>query len=97
MRKAREAAEVHRQWLKQRTVVFVGRLVSQSFGWPKDRLNFFEWAFDLEDEMFISVIPHPSGCNMFYNQEENREKLRQFMQAMISSGEGFTSAEVENM
>ena len=83
MRKAREAADVHRQHFRDRTVIFVGRNVAVAFGFSKSTMDFFEWRRCKEWGFRATVIPHTSGCNHYWNSSENKELARKFFQDEI--------------
>lgn len=63
--KARVAAERVVPSLVGRTVILVGRAVSQAFGLAE--LGFYEWADDPRG-FRVAVIPHPSGINFHWNE-----------------------------
>lgn len=85
MKEARLAAQVHKQYLRGRRVILVGRKVAHAFGFPKEVMDFFEWGACEEWGIRFSVIPHTSGCNLYWNDEENRERARKFFQEQIIS------------
>ena len=80
MREAKMAADIHKQWLTYRRVIFVGRQVATAFGWKPKELPWFTWKVDTDWKMRCTVIPHTSGCNRFWNDPENRERARLFFQ-----------------
>lgn len=72
--KARPAAQAVEQVLGGRRVVLVGRNVATAFGFRES--PFFEW-FDQPIWGYEAVVvPHPSGRNHWYNNEENRALAR---------------------
>jgi uracil-DNA glycosylase len=88
MRQARLCAGAIKPFLHKRCVVFVGRAVAEAFGYPKCRLEFFEWAAHRpvhgSNQHFVcSAIPHPSGRNHFYNDPENKLKLKTFFEQSL--------------
>jgi hypothetical protein len=88
---ARLAARVMRPLLRGRTIVMVGRQVSDAF--QLGPLPFLEWtelqmgprcaATDCSGLAHVAVIPHPSGRNHWYNSELNRLEMRRFMEPLI--------------
>lgn len=85
MRKAKEAAAVHRQHLGGRTVVFVGRQTAHAFGFQKATMDFWEWRVCRDWGFRCTVIPHTSGCNRYWNDEENRAAAEKFFREQIFS------------
>ena len=59
--------------LEHRRVVLLGRLVAESFELRQTDYQFFRWfdhPSDYETSLFC-VIPHPSGRNRMYNDQQN--------------------------
>ena len=84
---ARVAAQAMRPLLAGRVVVFVGRNVANAFDFDED---FHVWRESLARRYCLvsktpfrfvaAVIPHPSGRNHWYNNEENRARSAEFWQ-----------------
>ena len=71
---AREAAQGIR--LEGRPfVLLLGRGVASAFG--LGNLPWLEWA-EVEQAR-VAVVPHPSGINRWWNEQENRERAREFL------------------
>lgn len=75
---ARVAADAMSHFLAGRTVVFVGRNVSDSFGYLPVDAPFHQWSFDRKYRFHFAVIPHPSGRSRWYNSPQNREISHDF-------------------
>lgn len=75
LKDAKIAAAAMKPLIRGRQVILVGRNVSQAFLWGE--LPFHTWI-TLMDGTDLSVIPHPSGRNHWYNSEGNREEARTF-------------------
>lgn len=67
-------------------IVMCGRNVCRAFGFPD--LEWCRWTpeyvYATQDSLLVrcvelSVIPHPSGLNRFYNHESNRLLVRRFL------------------
>lgn len=85
MSPAKLAALVMRPLLAGRRVVLVGRGVANAFGVEAE---FHQWSV-LEARRYcpiqrephaihLAVVPHPSGRNRWYNQDENLQLARDF-------------------
>lgn len=74
---ARIAASAIIPLLVNRRVVFVGRNVSNSFGY-KGALPFHEWHFNPRVPFHFAVVPHASGRNHWYNKDGNKEVAQKF-------------------
>ena len=85
MREARGAAGVHVQHFPGRRVIFVGRKTAEAFGWPRGKLDFFDWARCPEWCYDAAVVPHASGCNLFWNEPGNKERALVFFQRELES------------
>jgi len=94
MKKAREAAAVHRQHFGGRHVIFLGRNTAVAFGYPKATMDFFEHRNNSDWGFTCTVVPHTSGCNRFWNCDENRARAREYFREVLEkySPVGFTSA-----
>lgn len=72
-------------------VILVGRRVADAFAPPLrsfgyDHLNYFDWTHVAQKDgsaIPFTCIPHPSGCNRFYNYPENRERASAFMRVIF--------------
>lgn len=51
-------------------VVMLGRKVARSF--TKQKLNLYEPVYERGSELIL--IPHPSGLNRMYNEQQHRER-----------------------
>lgn len=61
-------------------VVLVGRNVAEAFG--VTTLDWFEW---IESESFrLTVMPHPSPLNRWWNDERNRIRARNWTTQLLS-------------
>lgn len=66
-------------------VILAGRRVAKAFGMAE--APYFRWyATDRHGPCRIAVIPHPSGCNQFYNVPANREKVAAFLRGVLACG-----------
>lgn len=63
-KEAREAAARMIDTLRGRTVILVGRAVSEAFG--LGAADFYEWSDDARG-FRVAIIPHPSGINAHWN------------------------------
>lgn len=78
---ARPAAKrLWRRKPKRVAFVFVGKRVSQAFGWKGE---FFEWG-DLDGRQVVSM-PHPSGINQWWNDPANHEAASAFIAALAEA------------
>lgn len=84
-RDAKIAAAAVRPLLHSRTVVLVGRNVAQSFGLDADFHDWMEWPLNECGMCLVSVIPHPSGRNHWYNDKSNRLAARRFWRDTIKN------------
>lgn len=89
MPEARDNALRLAKALDDRTVVFVGRRVAEAFGC---RLDWFEWGNDYfsapdGETVWIryATMPHPSGRNRFWNDQENTQTARRFMTELMKT------------
>lgn len=90
MSNARLAASVLRPLLSGRTVVLVGRGVADAFEFPADFHDWVDWSVrrrcivTREQGMAkMAVIPHPSGRNHWYNNQDNRDAARAFWAGVL--------------
>lgn len=60
--------------------IFAGRRVARAFGISD--LECFEWRLT-SDLRWVAIIPHPSGCNRFWNYPKNRALAARFLEAAI--------------
>ncbi len=65
--------------LKGRVVVLLGRNVARCFGLSKAR--WFEWH-ELRGGL-VTVAPHPSGRNRWWNDPANREQAQAFWRELV--------------
>lgn len=63
----RRAGRIAKTFGDYRAVVLCGSKVAEAFGLPP---RAFEWA--IVNGTGVFVIPHPSGCNVVYNDEHQR-------------------------
>jgi len=61
-------------------IVVLGKRAARAFGLTDPR--WFEWTDALGQR--VVVIPHPSGVNRYYNDEENRALTRRFFEELVS-------------
>ncbi len=74
---ARQGAVALKARLKGRRVIVLGSQAWTALGLPKKNLMEPHFA---EDGTRWIMLPHPSGKNLWYNSEENREKVRRFFE-----------------
>ncbi len=68
--------------LRGRVALLAGRKVAAAFGLPRaDRAEGMGW-YPLRGG-FVTVIPHPSGVNLWYNDADNRACLGVFLRAAL--------------
>lgn len=86
---ARIAAEAMRPKLFGRRVLFLGRNVASSFGFPTALWFAWRWHQDAgKGGAFLwAVIPHPSGMSHFYNDEGNRSVAGSFLRRAMEDGQ----------
>lgn len=66
-------------------VLLAGRRVAAAFDPELAKAPYFRWhRIDKHGPCLIAVIPHPSGCNRWWNYEENREIARAFFRGLFS-------------
>ena len=83
VRDARIAASAIRPLLLGRSVILVGRNVSDAFSLGE--IPFHTWTRLTAGRRFlfdVAVIPHPSGRNHWYRKPENMEQVRAFWSAI---------------
>jgi hypothetical protein len=73
------AAANLRPLLRGRRVVFLGRRVSEAFGW--DGEGWFRWRRG--DDFVAAVSPHPSGLSRWWNDPVNVEQARDFYSSLL--------------
>lgn len=67
--------------MHDRVVVLLGRQVKQAFGLDKiDNCRLYDYGRGTK----IGCIPHPSGLNRWYNEEENRAAVEQFLRRVLT-------------
>ncbi len=74
--------------LDGRTVVFVGRRVTEAFGYKADWFTWGKGYFAAEDKTVrikYAAIPHPSGRNRFWNDPTNVQEARAFMTELMKT------------
>lgn len=72
-----------------RTVVLLGSNVARAFG--VKNFQYFEW-YQIRDPEHtsrvlvhsITIVPHPSGVNRYYNKLENREQASKFLRSLAA-------------
>lgn len=65
-------------------VLLAGRRVASAFDPALARAPYFAWhRTDRHGPCALAVIPHPSGCNRWWNYEENRERARAFFEEVF--------------
>jgi uracil-DNA glycosylase len=67
------------------SIVLVGKRVARAFGF--DEVPPFRWAMSVKiagvDLGRVAVMPHPSGCNHWWNAEENRAAASAFLRGVF--------------
>ena len=63
--------------MRARRVVLLGRGVARAFG-ANDLHPHFEWWRDDERDCWLALCPHPSGVNLWWNDQSNRERAAAF-------------------
>jgi len=71
--------------LKGRRALLAGRKVAAAFGLPRSDLAEWMWWYPLRGG-FVTVIPHPSGVNLWYNDPVNCACLAAFLRALLRTG-----------
>lgn len=68
-------------------VLLMGKRVSRAFGMRFE--EYFDWKVALRGTgggvVWFSCVPHPSGCNRWFNYPENRAIASRFMRAIARS------------
>ena len=59
-------------------IILAGKAVASSF---RIKIDYFQWT-QIENKN-ITVIPHPSGINRWWNDDFNKEKAKKFMRNLI--------------
>ena len=75
--------------MQGRTVVLLGHNVARAFGFTS--LMYFSW-YEIHDEQnpskivvpLVTVVPHPSGINRYYNDPTKRLIVAKFLQTIAS-------------
>lgn len=78
MAKARRAAS---RMKLEGVVILAGRRVAKAFGLGE--LEYFRWT--THRGATVAIIPHPSGCNRFYNDQANRIRAAKFLRGVLES------------
>ena len=81
--------------LRGRRVILLGSNVAECFGIPRTAYEYLEWKEISKERAYIgiagfrvgrmappfswAVLPHPSGRNRWYNEEENKTAAAQFL------------------
>lgn len=79
---ARKAAASLLEALSGRQVLAVGRATATVLGLPSCRPPML-W-FDHEPLAGLSMLPHPSGVNLWWNERRNRENAQTFLRALCA-------------
>jgi len=74
-KEASQRARILKERYRGRSVLFVGIGVARVFGMKGGPL---EWR-EVEPFRRAAILPHPSGLNRWWNEEENRDAARSFM------------------
>ncbi len=79
---AREKAKVlaASDWKKYKRIVFLGQNVADAFGFCGEPL--IRLAFEGHED--VSMLPHPSGVNRFYNDLNNKKAANTFLTSLFS-------------
>lgn len=89
MREARGEAARWAPELGGRDLVFLGRKVADAFGFPPK--PFLRWAwFDGPAGTVLrgACLPHPSGVNIWWNDERHRRRARRFLRLLVRRARG---------
>ena len=88
---AKIAAKRKLEQLRGRTVVLLGHAVARAFGCEK--FQYFQWYEIRNPENFedvvvplLTVVPHPSQVNRWWNREESRLVAEKFLRTLADSG-----------
>lgn len=82
IRAARAAAADMSVLLVDRDVVFLGRNVARAFGRPG--LPFLAWHAGIGGPPGrAACLPHPSGVNLWWNDERNRRAAARFLRRLL--------------
>jgi len=84
IREARAAALALRPFLRGRSIIMIGRGVAQAFGYRRADLPFCEQRLNERWGFFYSCIPHPSGRNRAYNEQQTREQVSSFINRLLN-------------
>ena len=76
-------AQLVKQLMRNRTLVFLGRNVEAAFN-CKIVAPFFEWQEDKQWDYSYVVVPHPSGRSHWYNRPANKALAVAFWQRFLS-------------
>lgn len=94
MSPAKLSARAIRPLLANRMVILVGRNVANAFGLQAEWHDWVEWPVRRRCIVSrdtgccrIAVVPHPSGRNLWYNNEENRASAEAFWAEFLKNGE----------
>ena len=86
---AKIAAKRKLEQLRGRVVVLLGHNVARAFGC--ERFRYMEFYELRNPENFadiiiplLTVVPHPSGCNHYYNDQTKRLLVQKFFQNFLS-------------
>lgn len=84
-----QALAISDTWVSGDRIVLCGRNVARSFGWTS--LPYLSWErgpFDIA----ISVFPHPSGLNRWWNDLDNRVEAAMFLRDLVRRSIGEVAA-----
>ena len=92
MRTAKLIASSLKPLLAGRTVILVGRNVAKAFLLDTDFHQWVPWPVRRycpvnrdDGRCRVAVVPHPSGRNHWYNDQENREEAVRFWDTFLNS------------
>jgi len=87
-RAKRAAKRISRMFGRYRVVVLCGRRVARAFAFPKYVRGIELRAPLRTNDAWVLTIPHPSGCNLLYNDRGVRTTVREFLNAAFAIASG---------
>jgi len=75
---AREAVEAAGPWMIGTNVLIVGKRLSRAFGYQDHDIMHWHHQKDFN----FAIVPHPSGVNLWWNVEYNRNAGRVFLESV---------------